>query len=327
MAELKPPEGPLNGGAVVVASSENLGPCLVSKRQRRPSVRLGDIGDQPATLSYDSYVRRSMQPPNNDSLYRHPSQKDAARASKTRPLVNLVNGRDFHETLETEDRNFFSDGNWDSVAIGNWKVRDSKAKRGGGLGTKRVRSNWASKVDEGAEGDEKFGCGEDRDEDFRDFDPEGSESPLKEQSPIYSLENRAVDLGPTSERGHGNDREGLFHGQKRLVRTRVLESRDHDAIELDVPSDTDARDWKCGTNMDRNGVRERGRCQSFEDGVQVWLDGLGLGRYAPVFEIHDVDDEVLPLLTLEDLKDMGINAVGTRRKMYCAIQKIGKGLS
>ncbi|KAF4390502.1 hypothetical protein F8388_005999 [Cannabis sativa] len=48
---------------------------------------------------------------------------------------------------------------------------------------------------------------------------------------------------------------------------------------------------------------------------------------APVFEIHEVDDDVLPMLTLEDLKDMGINAVGSRRKMYSAIQKLGKGFS
>ncbi|OEL32599.1 hypothetical protein BAE44_0006384 [Dichanthelium oligosanthes] len=57
-------------------------------------------------------------------------------------------------------------------------------------------------------------------------------------------------------------------------------------------------------------------------GVKAWLDGLGLSRYAPVFEIHEVDDEVLPMLTLEDLKDMGIGAVGSRRKMYAAIQKL-----
>ncbi|KAL5210690.1 hypothetical protein ABZP36_006313 [Zizania latifolia] len=57
-------------------------------------------------------------------------------------------------------------------------------------------------------------------------------------------------------------------------------------------------------------------------GVKAWLDGLGLSRYAPVFEIHEVDDEVLPLLTLEDLKDMGIGAIGSRRKMYAAIQKL-----
>ncbi|WCJ26748.1 Sterile alpha motif (SAM) domain-containing protein [Euphorbia peplus] len=64
-----------------------------------------------------------------------------------------------------------------------------------------------------------------------------------------------------------------------------------------------------------------------ESGVRSWLIELGLSRYAPVFEVHEVDDEVLPLLTLEDLKDMGINAVGSRRKLYSAIQKLGKGFS
>lgn len=85
-----------------------------------------------------------------------------------------------------------------------------------------------------------------------------------------------------------------------------------DGVELDGPSDNgghNARRW--------------GR----ENGIRVWLNGLGLGRYYPVFEIHEVDEEVLPLLTLEDLKDMGINAVGSRRKMFCAIQKLSKVFS
>ncbi|KAF8087566.1 hypothetical protein N665_0578s0019 [Sinapis alba] len=63
------------------------------------------------------------------------------------------------------------------------------------------------------------------------------------------------------------------------------------------------------------------------EGVKIWLQELGLGRYWPMFEMHEVDEEVLPLLTLEDLKDMGINAVGSRRKMYCAIQKLGREFS
>ena len=67
------------------------------------------------------------------------------------------------------------------------------------------------------------------------------------------------------------------------------------------------------------------RSRSQEDGsVRAWLNGLGLGRYVPVFQIHEVDDEVLPFLTLEDLKEMGITAVGSRRKIFFAIQKLGK---
>ncbi|XP_068305437.1 uncharacterized protein [Pyrus communis] len=310
MAEIQPqPVSQINGGGqFLMGSSETVG----SKRQRRPSVRLGDIGgDQP----YDSQVRRATKqwkfPPDH--------RKDANKSSKIRPLTNLSSVGEFHDTLDGEDR----EGNLDSVAIGSWKVKDAK-KRASNV-TKRVRSNWvSSKIDEGGgggEGDEKFSGAEDVDEGYhRDFDVENSESPLKEQSPIHSSENLGVV-------GRANGRELLYHGSRRPIRTRISEGRDnHDGIELSGPSDTDARDWNCrGTSGDRNENEGRERCG--EDGVRVWLNGLGLGRYAPVFEFHEVDDEVLPMLTLEDLKDMGINAVGSRRKMYCAIQKLGKGFS
>ncbi|XP_057436317.1 uncharacterized protein LOC130728768 [Lotus japonicus] len=74
-----------------------------------------------------------------------------------------------------------------------------------------------------------------------------------------------------------------------------------------------------------DGVESESRERRKNEGVRSWLFELGLSRYAPMFEIHEVDDELLPMLTLEDLKDMGINAVGSRRKMYTAIQKLQKG--
>lgn len=299
------------GGTLMLNTCEAV---ASSKRQRRPSVRLGDIGDQP----YESHVRRSNKPWKLGLDHRRDSNA-SGKASKTRPLMNLSSGgggADFNETLEGEDK----EGNLDSVAIGSWKLKESKKR--GSTATKRVRSNWVSRIDEGGgggEGEEKYSAGEDMDDGYRDFDKENSESPLKEQSPIHSLENLGVE-------GHGNDRDMHYLGNRRSIRARVSEGREHhDGIELSGPSDTDARDWKCGTSGDRNGNGGRGSCG--EDGVRIWLNGLGLGRYAPVFEIHEVDDEVLPMLTLEDLKDMGINAVGSRRKMYCAIQKLGKGFS
>lgn len=76
----------------------------------------------------------------------------------------------------------------------------------------------------------------------------------------------------------------------------------------------------------RQGFENRTRYEMMS-GVKIWLRGLGLGRYWPMFEMHEVDEEVLPLLTLEDLKDMGINVVGSRRKMFCAIQKLGREFS
>jgi class 3 adenylate cyclase/tetratricopeptide (TPR) repeat protein len=50
-----------------------------------------------------------------------------------------------------------------------------------------------------------------------------------------------------------------------------------------------------------------------------WLRSLGLERYEVVFREHEIDAAVLPNLTAEDLKDLGIGAVGHRRKLLDAI--------
>ena len=47
--------------------------------------------------------------------------------------------------------------------------------------------------------------------------------------------------------------------------------------------------------------------------VAAWLRGLGLEQYEPVFGDNGIDAEILPKLTVEDLKDIGITAVGDRR--------------
>uniref|UniRef100_J3LUS3 SAM domain-containing protein n=1 Tax=Oryza brachyantha TaxID=4533 RepID=J3LUS3_ORYBR len=93
------------------------------------------------------------------------------------------------------------------------------------------------------------------------------------------------------------------------ARARVSGSRDASGDESDGVADWGLPNGRLPGSMGYGGVK-------------AWLEGLGLSRYAPVFEIHEVDDEVLPLLTLEDLKDMGIGAVGSRRKLYAAIQKL-----
>ena len=40
--------------------------------------------------------------------------------------------------------------------------------------------------------------------------------------------------------------------------------------------------------------------------VAAWLQGLGLERYVPAFRDNEIDWEVLPKLTAEDLKDLGV---------------------
>jgi SAM domain (Sterile alpha motif) len=44
-----------------------------------------------------------------------------------------------------------------------------------------------------------------------------------------------------------------------------------------------------------------------------WLRGLGLERYEAVFRENEIDETVLPNLTAEDLKELGVGALGHRR--------------
>jgi class 3 adenylate cyclase len=56
--------------------------------------------------------------------------------------------------------------------------------------------------------------------------------------------------------------------------------------------------------------------------VSEWLRGLGLQQYAPAFHDNDVDGEVLPELTTDDLISMGVTSVGHRRKLLAAIASL-----
>jgi class 3 adenylate cyclase/predicted ATPase len=57
--------------------------------------------------------------------------------------------------------------------------------------------------------------------------------------------------------------------------------------------------------------------------VAAWLRGLGLEQYAPAFRDNDVDGEVLPELTADDLISIGVASVGHRRKLLAAIAALG----
>src|SRR5271169_825471 len=56
--------------------------------------------------------------------------------------------------------------------------------------------------------------------------------------------------------------------------------------------------------------------------VGLWLRSLGLGQYEAAFHDNEIDGEVLPKLTAEDLKDLGVAAVGHRRKIMSAIEAL-----
>ena len=57
--------------------------------------------------------------------------------------------------------------------------------------------------------------------------------------------------------------------------------------------------------------------------VAAWLKNLGLEQYEAAFRDNAIDGDLLPSLTAEDLKDLGVTIVGHRRKLLDAIAAIG----
>jgi class 3 adenylate cyclase len=56
--------------------------------------------------------------------------------------------------------------------------------------------------------------------------------------------------------------------------------------------------------------------------VADWLEKLGLGQYAQRFAENDINFGILPHLTDQDLKDLGITSVGHRRQLLLATAEL-----
>jgi hypothetical protein len=57
--------------------------------------------------------------------------------------------------------------------------------------------------------------------------------------------------------------------------------------------------------------------------VADWLERLGLRQYAQRFAENDIDASVLPHLTEENLKELGIS-LGHRVKLLAALRELGR---
>jgi hypothetical protein len=53
--------------------------------------------------------------------------------------------------------------------------------------------------------------------------------------------------------------------------------------------------------------------------VTAWLRSLGLEQYEQAFRDNAIEPDLLPTLTAEDLKELGVSLVGHRRKLLDAI--------
>src|SRR4051812_38914039 len=58
--------------------------------------------------------------------------------------------------------------------------------------------------------------------------------------------------------------------------------------------------------------------------IAQWLESLGLGQYAPRFAENDIGAAILPELTDQDLKDIGVASLGHRRQLLRAIADLDK---
>jgi hypothetical protein len=61
--------------------------------------------------------------------------------------------------------------------------------------------------------------------------------------------------------------------------------------------------------------------------IGQWLRGLGLQSYEQAFRDNGIDFVVLPRLTPDDLKEIGVLAVGHRRKILDAIGEVAASAS
>ena len=61
--------------------------------------------------------------------------------------------------------------------------------------------------------------------------------------------------------------------------------------------------------------------------IAEWLRGLGLEQYEPAFRANEIDARVVPSLTAEDLKDLGVTLIGHRRRLLDAIAALGEAPS
>jgi hypothetical protein len=56
--------------------------------------------------------------------------------------------------------------------------------------------------------------------------------------------------------------------------------------------------------------------------IAAWLRHLGLQQYEQAFRDHAIDGATLPTLGAEDLKELGVAALGHRKRLLAAIAQL-----
>src|SRR4051812_18461677 len=58
--------------------------------------------------------------------------------------------------------------------------------------------------------------------------------------------------------------------------------------------------------------------------ISIWLKSLGLDQYVAAFDANAIDSEILPKLTAEDLKEVGVAALAHRKRLLEAISALNQ---
>ncbi|KAJ7518727.1 hypothetical protein O6H91_20G005200 [Diphasiastrum complanatum] len=379
----------------MVSSSVGSDMQVNSKRQRRPSVRLGEIGDEPMPLVLEKLFKRRKPQRSPENAVAAPSdyvhrmmdrvgtQRDPtfagmarSKAKRVRPFTQAVkvtgndeNGNEllderFEDKLQAEDGGPAGDLQpLRRVHVG-LKKRTKRGKHGR---RKRViasravvnlasaksvkvqeENSWeiaiVSAVDGASDAIARVPCSagnlETLETNIQEFDHPLMEQKVNHDCNSLWKENdeeehlveceteekvspvEGGDLKPQDADEPKHERsvqEGAIDGE--LNPKAVRDPEMNTSSDLDATAATQ-KDVVTKANEEVTlSVGNRGPELGGE--VARWLEALNLGKYADLFELHEVDDDVLPLLTIEDLREMGIAAVGTRRKMFAAIQALG----
>ncbi|KAJ7956518.1 Sterile alpha motif domain [Quillaja saponaria] len=301
-----------------------------SKRQRRPNVRLGEIGDVSASLAcsfsqkskenfgpkswkYDSLTPKESKLNPICGVSREISSNFTNLDLGVSPRISTVSQQNTENKNPNSSKPVVDSSN--QINMNKLKLDFSNITRKCRVMKRRGRSRishnnilagtWISKISP------EFSC------------EEGQACGGKEVVPF------------TSNVRNKNSTDNSF---KDITDQETTGTSSKAACEYDVHGPTcDTREqvnfhdgWKEdsgeGAFPISDNVWDEMRCGDNEAySVPRWLEDLGFGKYTALFEMHEVDEEVLPLLTLEDLKEMGVFSLGPRHKLFNAIQQLKGG--
>jgi hypothetical protein len=61
--------------------------------------------------------------------------------------------------------------------------------------------------------------------------------------------------------------------------------------------------------------------------IRLWLESQGLGQYTQAFEANDIEVELVPELTDEALRQLGVSSLGHRLRLLAAAKSANVSLS